>query len=699
MAEARIALMAGPTRSVEKNGPQTQGEFDTAFDNLATRSAFEDIIAREYGEDRRSTGETPTTVADLKDDLVVQAVEHSALEKTKELAQLLEDPADRRRGLAAIYGEETVRDMSDADVEAFIAEKTAEPTTAEATSPTPERPATPRTEAPQGFPTRQEAEAELREQSPVRLSFMKRARLALGAPGRMIWKGYSKLFDKAASRSERYNNMTPEAQEKLKKRVGILSTLGAAAIATLAYHMKVDNMVHFAGGSTATTAAAEAQPQAAVEGPKNRVRSIEEYPTFQHDRRMQEFVYNPNDPLDPMNNVAREQYNFGAQLNLESAEAARDDLLEGLKHNPMQLAAAMGNFGLIPNNQGSIENVAGLMRDNPEVMMSNYDQVRTAAIGTPVSLTAEQTASYGTYSAISNNGNTILTYQNASDTQPFLVFHTPQGEACFGGKCRQPVFLSGPAAEAGTPARATSNAPVQHAVGSRPSQAQGGGTQPVPGPGRPQTGGGNPGGPQPGGENPGGSNPGGGEPGPGNPNDGKDFSGGVPAADGIDPSQNQFLGITPAPEVTGNGTGSPNLAAGPQPGGESHTQADGAQANTDQQVEGMLPGATTNWEDSNAQAQAAQAAQAAADAAARAAEQEMSRPGAVDAAIDGALAGMGADGRPAGTGGSTGGTAGGLAGLGTLGTGGSAGGGGGSGFKLPTGDSGGIAGFGTLNNN
>lgn len=659
MAEVQVTPRVSPDNDVQKPGERTQADFDAIFNDIAFNSIIDGMQedATESEGKHRAEKENPVTVADLKDKLAREAAERAQLEKTKELAKFLDNPADRRRGLIAIYGEDTVKDMTDADVEAFIGEKTGEPTTIApeiTTGNEVEEVSVPK--APEGFPTREEAEAEMQEQGSVRLGILGRARLALGAPGRAIWKGYSKFFDMAAKRSDRYNGMTSEEQDKLKKRVGLLSTLGALTIGAIAYGMKADSLVHTLGGGGGSGAA---NPTEDV--PTNRVRGAEEYPTFAHDRRVAEFAFNPNDPLDPMNNPARHEYNFGAALNLESADAARNDLLEGLKHNPTQLAAAMGTFGLIPNDQASIENIADLMRNDPEVMMTNYDRVHEAASNVPVTLTAEQTATYGTYSAIGGNGNTVLTYQTATDTQPFLVFHTAGGEVCFGGECRQPVYLSGPAetvAPVVSSGVGNGEPTTSTLVGTRPHQP-GIGNGPAPQPNQPvqpnNPNNPNPNNPNPQEPNPQGPNPQ--EPNPNNPNpeqphEEKDYTGGVGTAEGIDPAQNGFVENTEDPLITGNGTDSPNLVPGVLGGDQSVTPDDSAQPNVDPQLPNVQPGANSGWEPNTA----GQADQSAADQGGQAMDGHMTQPGAVDNAVDDAIAGMGSDGRPLGTSGAGNGT-------------------------------------------
>lgn len=656
MAETTTTRRVSP----ESDAPKAPG-FDNEFNNIAFFSLVDDLRSDEaIATGTKEAGEQPAekkshvrTIADLKKQLETEAHEKAQAEKTKELAELLDDPADRRRGLMAIYGDSTVENMSDADIEAFIGEKTADkiikpPTTPETATTTEIPEPTPR---PEGFPTRAEAEAELEENGPVQLGLLSRARLLAGAPGRALWKGYSKLVDSAAQRSERYNEMTEAEKERFKKKLAIRSTVGATVIGLLAYGLKADSLAHQIGSGAST-------PPVPLEGtPANRVRGIEEYPKFEHDRRVAEFAFDPNDPLDPIKNPARQEYNFGAALNLTSAEAARDDLLAGLKHSPIQLAAAMGNFGLIPNNQGSIEAVTDLMQNNPEVMAANYDKFHEMAMTSPVTLTGEKTLTYGSYSAVNDGGVTLLAYQSSvTDSQPFLAFGTPNGEACFGAGCRQPVDLPGPAAVVAAPgvSQTVGNnnpAPVQNLVGSRPSIGNGTPHEPVPQqPNNPTTPD-NPEPPQPPVSEPPVPEP----PIPGNPTpEVKDYSGGVPTADGIIAGLNQFLGITPPPEA-GNGTVSPNLAPGVAPVAPSPNLAGGADANTDPQINVTQPGANNHESGINRDpqgyqsqqaAQQAQAAQAAANAAANAANNKMTQPGATSGAVQSAINQMGADGRP-----------------------------------------------------
>lgn len=654
MAETTAALRVGP----DNDAPKSLG-LDKEFNDIAFFSLVEDLRDDEAAPGAQEAAQQPTekkshvrTIADLKKQLKAEAAQKAQAEKTKELATLLDDPADRRRGLMAIYQDdrEKIESMSDADIEAFIGEKTASeiikpPTNPEITTTTEIPEPTPR---PEGFPTREELEAEIEENGPVRLNILSRARLLAGAPGRAVWKGYSKLVDKAAQRSERYNEMTEAEKERFKKKLAIRSTVGAAVIGLLAYGLKADSLAHQVGGGSGTVTPS---PE---EIPANRVRGIEEYPKFAHDRRIAEFTFDPNDPLDPIRNPARHEYNFGAALDLSSAEAARDDLLAGLKHSPIQLAAAMGNFGLIPNNQGSIEGVADLMQNNPEVMATNYDKLHEVAMSSPVSLTSEGTVTYGSYSAVQNGDVTLLAYNSSvTDTQPFLAFGTPNGEACFGGKCRQPVDLPGPAAVVSQPvSHAAGNggsAPVQNLVSSRPNTGNGNHVPQEPNPQQPN----NPvtpDNPVPPTTEPPATEPPVQPPAP----EHKDYSGGVPTADGIVAAFNQYLGITPPPEA-GNGTGSPNLVPGVAPGAASPNLADGARPNTDPQVAAVQPGANNHGSGFNRDpqgyqaqqaAQQAQAAQAAANAAANAMNTKMSQPGATSGAVQSAINQMGADGRP-----------------------------------------------------
>ena len=617
------------------------------------------IEAEEKGQTQPSTQNTiqnelpAETAKRLKGD----ALEAFKLDRVKALHDALDDPQDRRRGLAAIYGKETVSSMSDEDVEAFIREKT-NPADIENPADVERRPIV-IPGAPEGFPTREQFEREVEEHGRVRLSILGRARHLLGAPGRAVWKGYSWLFDKAAKRSERYNNMTPEQQEKAKKKTAIISTIGALAIGSLAYLNKGEHLLTSDWGGSGSGS------QDAEKNPTNRVRSIDDYPTIKAEAnpRVGEFVYDPG--RDPFNSPDRRDFDFRGPLDTSTPETAKNDLLEGWKDaNPLQLATAMASFGLIPNNEASITGIAGQMAD-PAIMMANFDKLNTEIAGFPIELTGTQSQTYGSYSMIVDNGVQTLVYNpNVSDTQEFVIFTTPSGEkVAYGAKCGQWCNIA-----ESVPTAAVVAAPAPTGTGVAPKPTGGGtpnvlaavpnspapageGTPPAPvrpnAPVLPTIPGTNiplpqiPGVtvPMPEGPPTGGPVPETGEP--------KEWSGGESMYDGIVPGDNGFVENT---VEEGTGTSGPDLNPQTIPGAQPNQMAPGAEANPAPQIANAEASRTAADQAAQQAQQAAEQQRSAANAAESAQVENMSRPNATQEAVDDARARIGSDGRPLSTG-------------------------------------------------
>jgi hypothetical protein len=369
------------------------------------------------------------------DDEKQKAIESQQLAKLAELDEHLKDTDDRRRGIKAIYNSELADSMTDAEIESFIAERLAPAELKAQIAPEIEKTAETTKRAPEGFPTKEDYLADLESEGPVKIGFWKKARLLMGAPGRAVWKGYSKLFQSAAERQEKYETLSPEERKKLKRRNLIISSVSALAIGGAMAAWKLDH-ASFGGGNTIHDPALN--PDEVVD-PKEHQGGASSVNTLAEQQRLNEaqFIYSPE--TDPFNNPDKKDWNFRAALDTSSVEAAIADLTEGWKHNPLQFATAMGALGMIPNNQASIEGVAQQMLDSPSLFATNHAAAMDIVGSSNAHFVEGSYNAHGSYSMVAGpNGVQQLAYDsNVVDPQMMLVFNSPSGLTAFGCDCGQ----------------------------------------------------------------------------------------------------------------------------------------------------------------------------------------------------------------------------------------------------------------------
>ncbi len=285
---------------------------------------------------------------------------------------------------------------------------------------------------PKGFPTLEQAKEDVESVDPVRLGFWKRACLAAGAPGRLVWKGYSKLFDRALTKSQMYQSMTPEQQRKLKKRSAIISTLAAIGIGTAYGLTKSEQILSLLPGHESSGGD---QP--------NRIRGHEEYNT--NGLHTSEFTYDA--AKDPLLQQAgkTDQYNFGTPLAGATPEEKLQDLMNNnWKRSPQSLASAMAAMGLIPLDNDSVARTASDMMANPQLMSGNFHQVEQFVHNSQLG-SADSPFGYSSFMAV-NNGNgasTVALQSYVPESQKMLTLVNSQtGQTCnFGEDCAQAIFI------------------------------------------------------------------------------------------------------------------------------------------------------------------------------------------------------------------------------------------------------------------
>lgn len=444
---------------------------------------------------------------------------------------------------------------------------------------------------------------------------------------------------------DRYNAASPEEKAKMERKANIVGWLGAAAVGTVLYGAKATHLFGLMGGGAGHhTAGDELNPDGTKKG---------------------------ETPLDlaPNNEILKEYNNSDSSFYDFAHKQFRGDFGPGLQASPKDGNMPAGFEDWMSRNKhepnGLANLISGLKLDGHGDTMADrnsladlYDNNRDAHHKADVmvqevlrdsnkfGMKIINLDSYNSTLMVDNNGDPVISVKNGLNLggQAIEITNKQTGEVtywridCGGYQQVWPIEHTAPAQSDyhpqgdGSSYNYESPAPVLRPV--RP------GNPGVPGtPGNPETPG-NPGTP----ENP--EVPGT----PTVPEEGKDYSGGVDTAEGIDPSSNGFVGWTPDPAESGNGTNSPDLAPQVAPGTESAQQAQDAAPNTNPQVGTPETGAGTNRtaEDLNKLVQGGldfltqhQANSSAADM-----DKNMSGPGAVSDAISQAQAGMGADGRP-----------------------------------------------------
>lgn len=674
-----------PWASPDNDVQLSQEELDTLA-KMKTGLAFDDIIGNMTVQEKEPKGDESALEATKQD---------TQLEKTQELAKWLKGPDERRRGLTAIYGEDTVKDMTDADVEAFISEKIGN-TPVVASGETEH--ASHNAALPEGFVdyNLDDLEAQFREDKALESIHQEAGRrLGFGwVKGAGVYANYHAFRaglkerrqeqmnkkTQGMSATERENYLAASSKRRSLLRKVAAGAVFAALVGLAGFKIKSGFDGGSGGGGNNNDINLTSGGGDSGNGNGNREGHIGGVPgagEVQASDSETLNLYSNGDPSFYDYDHKTFRGDFGPALAGSDKDGVMgfgfEDWMARNKHEPNGLGNLISGLKLDGKGDSLADrNAFADFLDGNRAEHQRYDEMVQNALRDPSQFkveTVDITSPYDTTYMVDGNGDPVIATQQGVNQggTAYKITSVKTGEVSLWRKecgAYQQIWLREDLVVQDTPG--TSSAAVgngqpasNNLVGHRPWQGNGGSNPQQPN--NPATGGGNPqqpnnpqpeqpGGEQPGGEQPGGEIPGGEEPGGEIPDEDKIWTGGVGTGDGINPAANERIGGTEDPIETGNGTDSENLTTGPWTGGQSTTPLDGALPNANPQQDIVQPGLDAGWKPSDL----GQADQGAADTTGNVIDTQMGKPGAQDSALDDAVAGMGANGRPLGSGGGSG---------------------------------------------
>jgi hypothetical protein len=367
MPELLTATVAGPNSDAENQAKTVSG---AEKDQL-------DAFMREFGE---ADVDTDKIVEEERAKLQEASMKERQLIKTAELAKFLTDPEDRRRGLVAIYGADTVEGMNDDQIDAFIAEKTNVVRTTvrqEVKTATPEPEVKPS--------TAEEVEEESVEEIPRTIAGRAWKRVKnVFSKGQtylnlLVLKGRMGPTQKEGESDEHFNKRL----NRRSRRIGLgMIALATAPLVAKGIHLGGWGMNQLHSGGAPNVDAHFMDAQTAKHNNDIANAELLSQPNVEH--LPGAFNYDPK--ADPFNNMGlkQEAVDFGSPLVAGPLDGDKPagfyDLTTRWQHSPDQFAAAYLAMGLDPTHDNTPEGIAALAgeyRANSSLWQSNFDNAMT----------------------------------------------------------------------------------------------------------------------------------------------------------------------------------------------------------------------------------------------------------------------------------------------------------------------------------